>query len=169
MSMSGVAINPSCVDAFNKVKTCKIKCCLFKLSDDGKFIEPDEESQLKYSRNPGPESFESFTSMFPENKCRYGVYNVNLGCKGSDGIVSTREKMIFVTWAPDTAKIKDKMMIASSKDSLKKACVGIAHDMQFSDESDTQAGNWIDSIGSMTTMKIAGDIVKFEGRDTGDW
>jgi cofilin len=169
MAMSGVTIDPSCVAKYNEVKSCKSKCCIFMLSDDGKTIVPDEESMQKYSRKAKPDQFEQFTKNFPENKCRYGVYNVNLGCQGSDGITSTREKIIFVTWAPDSAKIKDKMMIASSKDSLKKACVGIAHDMQFSDEGDTEASNWIESIGSMTTMKIAGEIVEFEGRPAGDW
>jgi len=169
MSMSGVAIDPSCIEKYNEVKSCKKKCCIFRLSDDGKTIIPDEESMMKYSRKANPETFEAFRSNFPENKCRYGVYNVNLGCRGNDGITATREKIVFITWAPDSAKIKDKMMIASSKDSLKKACVGIAHDMQFSDEGDTEAANWIESIGSMTTMKIAGDIVEFEGRDSGDW
>jgi cofilin len=168
MSMSGVTIDQSCIDAFNKVKSCKTKCCLFKLSDDGKLIVPDDESMLKYTRNPNPETFEKFLSFFPENKCRYAVYNVSLGCM-QDNIKAMRDKLVFLTWAPDTAKIKDKMMIASSKDSLKKACVGIAHDMQFSDESDCAAENWISSIGSMTTMKIAGDIVEFEGRCANDW
>jgi len=168
MSMSGVTIDSSCIESYNKVKSCKAKCCVFQLSDDGKLIIPDNETLLKYSRNPVPESFEKFIGMFPENKCRYGVYNVSIGCS-QDGMKQMRDKLVFVTWAPDSAKIKDKMMIASSKDSLKKACVGIAHDMQFSDESDLNAGNWIDSIGSMTTMKIAGDIIEFEGREVSDW
>jgi len=169
MSMSGVAIDPSCIDAYNDVKSCKSKCCIFQLSDDGKTIIPDPESTQKYNRKAKPDQFDKFCQNFPENKCRYGVYNVNLGCQGGDGIVSVREKIVFVTWAPDSVKIKDEMMIASSKDSLKKACQGIAHDMQFSDESDIEAANWIESIGSMTTMKIAGEIVAFEGRDKADW
>lgn len=166
--MSGVTIDSSCVEAYQKVKTCKNKCCLFKLSDDGKFIVPDEDSLLKFSRKPNPETFEKFLQLFPENKCRYGVYNVSIGCS-CDGMTQVRDKLVFLTWAPDSAKIKDKMMIASSKESLKKACVGVAHDMQFSDESDICAGNWIDSIGSMTTMKIAGDITEFEGRCKDEW
>lgn len=168
MSMSGVTISPECISMYNLVKTCKIKCCVFRISDDGKQIIPDEESALKYSRNPTPDSFEKFREFFPENKCRYAVYNASVACS-QDGIKAAREKLVFITWAPDTARIKDKMLCASSKDSLKKACVGIAHDMQFSDEGDHEASNWIDSIGSMTTMKIAGDIIEFEGREVNAW
>jgi len=166
--MSGVTIDPSCIEIYNKVKTCKAKCAVFKISDDGQKIIPVDETVIKYSRNPKPEHFEQFINYFEDGKCCYAVYNVGVGCL-QDGMKQVREKIVFCTWAPDTAKIKSKMLISSSKDSLKKACVGIAHDMQFSDESDLQAANWIDSIGSMSTMKIAGDICEFEGREVGDW
>ena len=42
--MSGVAIDPSCIEKYNEVKSCKSKCCIFQLSDDGKTIVPDEAS-----------------------------------------------------------------------------------------------------------------------------
>ena len=44
MAMSGVAIDPSCIEKYNEVKSCKSKCCIFQLSDDGKTIVPDEAS-----------------------------------------------------------------------------------------------------------------------------
>lgn len=169
MSMSGVSIDPSCIDVYNKIKTCKTKCCLFKINDQGNKIIPVEESQLKYSRNPNPENFEKFTSLFSSKQCVYAVYNVSLACQSDSGLKTVREKIVFITWAPSSAKIKDKMLLASSSAALKKSCVGMAHDMQLGSESDLEAGEWVDSIGSMTTMKIAGEIVEFEGRSVGDW
>lgn len=32
--------------------------------------------------------------------------------------------MVFITWAPETANIKRKMLMASSKDAIKNALVG---------------------------------------------
>ena len=57
--------------------------------------------------------------MFPNDDVRYAVadfhYNIPEG---------PRTDMVFITWAPDGATIKKKMLIASSKDALKNALVG---------------------------------------------
>lgn len=168
--MSGVTINPDVVDEFLKVKGGKQKFSVFRISDDKKTIIIDDHEGGNFTKRKGsPESFESFRGALPEKQCRYGVYYAELACMGSDGIKGIREKLIFITWAPDNAGIRDKMLIASSKDSLKKAFVGINYDFQFSCEADTEANEWIDKIGGESTMKIAGEIVEFEGQATGDW
>jgi len=38
--------------------------------------------------------------------------------------------------SPETAKIKQKMLYASSKDALRKKLVGIAHEIQATDPSE---------------------------------
>lgn len=167
--MSGVTINGDVVDAFTKVKSGKAKFAVFRISDDKKTVIVDENSENEFKRGGSAAAFEQFREALPEKQCRYGVYYAELACKGSDGIKGIREKLIFVTWAPDNAGIRDKMLIASSKDSLKKAFIGINYDFQFSCEADTEAGEWIDKIGSESTMKIAGEIVEFEGQAVGDW
>jgi len=169
--MSGVTIDNACIDKYQTVKNGKSKYCLFKISDDEKtiIVDTSEDASAPYKRNPDPDDFEKFRSQLPSNKCRYGIYITQIACQGADGIKGYRDKIIFVTWAPDTARIKDKMMIASSKESIKKACVGIHYDFQFSCEGDSEATEWIDKIGEAATMKIAGDIVEFEGRQKSDW
>jgi len=169
MAMSGVTIDNSCIDAYTTVKNGKNKFCLFKISDDEKTICVDNDATAVYKRKADPDDFEKFRSHLIPNKCRYGIYITQIACQGSDGMKAYRDKIIFVTWAPDNARIKDKMMIASSKESIKKACVGIHYDFQFSCEQDSEATEWMDKIGEAATMKIAGDIVEFEGRPKGDW
>merc|ERR1711907_153045 len=46
------------------------------------------------------------------------------------------EKMFFVVWAPDTAPIREKMMTASTKDTVKKALEGINFEKQCTDRDE---------------------------------
>ena len=46
------------------------------------------------------------------------------------------QKIMFVLWSPEGAKVKDKMMTTGSKDALKKALVGIGQDFQATDASE---------------------------------
>eukprot|EP00831_Metopus_contortus_P021336 TRINITY_DN19522_c0_g1_i2.p2 TRINITY_DN19522_c0_g1~~TRINITY_DN19522_c0_g1_i2.p2 ORF type:complete len:100 (-),score=24.49 TRINITY_DN19522_c0_g1_i2:87-386(-) len=50
--------------------------------------------------------------------------------------VHGRSKIMFVVWAPDTAKVKSKMLYASSKDNLRKKFVGIGVEVQATDLSE---------------------------------
>ncbi|KAJ2038197.1 cofilin, partial [Coemansia sp. S2] len=70
----------------------------------------------------------TFVGKLPEQECRYAVYDFAYQKDGSD-----RNKILFYAWSPDTAKIKNKMVYASSKDSLRKSLVGIALDVQATD------------------------------------
>lgn len=52
-----------------------------------------------------------FTAKLPPKEGRYAVYD--LAYKTDDG--RPQNKLVFITWAPDEAPIKEKMMYASSK------------------------------------------------------
>jgi cofilin len=51
----------------------------------------------------------------------------------SDG---ARNKLVFVLWTPETAKIKAKMLYPATKDAMKKALVGIGAELQATDASE---------------------------------
>jgi hypothetical protein len=40
-------------------------------------------------------------------------------------MVFRKEKLLLMSWCPDTARIKKKMLYSSSFDALKKALVGV--------------------------------------------
>lgn len=168
-AMSGVEIQQNCVDAYNKVKAGKAKFAIMKISANEKQIELVEEAQAPYKQKADPADFEKFISYFQPNVCRYGVYITQIACQGGDGLKGYRDKVIFITWAPDTASIKQRMMISSSKEGLKKACLGHHYAFQFNDEGDCEASQWIDKLNDQANMKIVGDIVEFEGRVVADW
>ncbi|KAJ2083412.1 cofilin, partial [Coemansia sp. S142-1] len=151
---SGITVDDQCKSAFQELKvTHDYKFVLFKISDDNKSIivdttslgpyedlekvEPEEKDAKLAARKaakellaqkPELEIYETFVGKLPEQECRYAVYDFAYQKDGSD-----RNKILFYAWSPDTAKIKNKMVYASSKDSLRKSLVGIALDVQATD------------------------------------
>lgn len=170
MAMSGVEMKEECVDAYQAVKSNKLKCCAFRLSDDHKQIIKVEESQMKYhKRQTDPQQFKDFQQLFPADQCRYAVYHAILGLEGSDGIKSERDRIVFISWAPDTAKIKSKMLHSSSKDAIKKRFEGIGIEFQFSSQDELQACEWIGKFQELPNIKMAGTITEFEGLACKAW
>lgn len=70
--------------------------------------------------------------LLPETESRYAV--LDWGVKTDDG----REfsKLFFISWVPDNCKAKEKMLYASSKQSLRNALSGVHLDMQAADLDD---------------------------------
>ena len=68
-----------------------------------------------------------------ESECRYGLYDFEYEhqCQGTTE-VSKKQKLFLMSWCPDTARIKKKMLYSSSFDALKKALVGVHKYIQVS-------------------------------------
>lgn len=77
-------------------------------------------------------SYDDFIAELPPAECRYAIYDYEFEKEGA----GTRNKICFFTWSPDDAKIKPKMIYASSKDALRKSLVGIAVEVQGTDFSE---------------------------------
>jgi len=172
MAMSGVSVDDKCVSMWQLLKERKIKGCNFKLTKDMKKIVVEDESII--TRNPreeaNPQWFEQWTSMLPENECRYAIYDIEIGIDlGSGMSTGTRNKLVFVVWAPQTAKIKDKMVTASSKDALKKKFDGIQIEWQLNGSDECEASQLIESLSTSPDIKTSGKIKFFEGLPVGDW
>jgi cofilin len=76
-------------------------------------------------------TYEDFMKAMPAKECRYAVVNYEFTV--GEG---KREKIVFVNWAPDSAKVKPKMLFSSTKDSFKKQLVGAAIELQANDISE---------------------------------
>jgi len=167
MSMSGVKLASPCVDAYQQVKKDKLKYATFKLND--KKTEIVLEASEKYSKPVTPDAFEQFLSLLPDSECRYAVYHAIVTLEDDSGTKADRDKIVFISWAPDNASIKTKMLHSSSKDAIKKAFEGVAIEFQLSGEDEKQAPEWIDKIGTLPNVKLAGRVTSFEGRPVEDW
>ncbi|GAA5843091.1 hypothetical protein JCM3766R1_005234 [Sporobolomyces carnicolor] len=132
---SGVVVNDSCISAYQELKLGKkSKFVIFKLADNMKEIVVDKVSESS--------DYEEFISGLPETGCRWAVYDFEYE-KGTDG---KRNKICFYAWSPDNAKIKEKMVYASSKDALRRSLDGIATEIQGTDFSEVAYQEILDKV-----------------------
>eukprot|EP01097_Dermamoeba_algensis_P000448 TRINITY_DN1154_c0_g1_i4.p1 TRINITY_DN1154_c0_g1~~TRINITY_DN1154_c0_g1_i4.p1 ORF type:complete len:138 (-),score=18.95 TRINITY_DN1154_c0_g1_i4:158-571(-) len=122
---SGVAVDDNVVAQYQALKLGhQFRYITARLSDDLREIVLDKTST--------DNDYSNFVSELPSNDCRYAVYNFEYTAE--DG--GSRHKIIFFLWAPDTAKVKAKMIYTSSKDSIRKKLVGIGTEVQATDRSE---------------------------------
>jgi cofilin len=123
---SGVGVDDEVVQKFNDLKLKHShQYLVYKMSDDFKSIVVE-----KCGASGAP--YNEFKSSLPAQDCRYGVFDLSFELP--DG--GKRNKIVFILWAPETAKIKSKMLYTSSKAELKKKLVGIATEVQATDASE---------------------------------
>merc|ERR1712060_759801 len=75
------------------------------------------------------EVFEDFCKQFPEEEARYAVYDTPVIAKSG----AENNKLLFVMWNSDKAKVGNKMLYASSKDAIRKKLTGIENEYQATD------------------------------------
>ena len=110
--------------------------CVFFIKDE-KFITVEKLG----GRDASYEEFLTDLQAAGEGECRYGLYDfeyehqcqvrvgweldrliVNLSTQGTTES-SKKQKLFLMSWCPDSAKIKKKMLYASSFETLKKSLV----------------------------------------------
>ena len=77
-------------------------------------------------------TFEEFLALLPPNECRYAIYDMNFST--NDG--RPGNKLVMVSWAPDSSSVKSKMIYAGSKDALSRALVGVSVKVTATDMSE---------------------------------
>lgn len=136
---SGVGVHSECLDTFQTLKLRKnIKYIIFKLSADNKEIVVEKQSDSQ--------SYDDFINDLPSNSPRYAIYDFEFE-KGE----GKRNKICFYAWSPDEAKIKEKMLYASSKDALRRSLVGIATEIQGTDFSEVSYTEILDKVSRGTS------------------
>ncbi|KAI0789596.1 actin depolymerizing factor [Abortiporus biennis] len=122
---SGVGVSPECLEAFQDLKLGhKFKYIIYNLKSDNTEIIVQKKGDVS-------SSYDDFLADLPEDDIRWAVYDFEFEKDGGK-----RNKLVFVSWAPDNAKIKKKMVAASSRDALRRALVGIAVEIQGTDYSE---------------------------------
>jgi cofilin len=109
---------------FNEIKLGRVKA---------KFVIYVIQDGTIVTEKVGTEgSFEAFVDMLPPDDCRYAIYDMDFSTQdGRPG-----NKLVSISWAPDTAKIKSKMVYAGSKDALTRALVGVSTKVAATDRSE---------------------------------
>lgn len=127
---TGVVCEPDIPATFEDFKLQKgdfkgVEFITYKISDCKTKIVIDKTGEAG-------QSFDDFVACLPENDCRYAAVDVKFTT--SDGRATS--KLVFITWIPDTASVRPKMMYAASKKVLQNELVGIGIIINANDFSD---------------------------------
>eukprot|EP00274_Cyanoptyche_gloeocystis_P007471 CAMPEP_0196656216 /NCGR_PEP_ID=MMETSP1086-20130531/14045_1 /TAXON_ID=77921 /ORGANISM="Cyanoptyche gloeocystis , Strain SAG4.97" /LENGTH=139 /DNA_ID=CAMNT_0041988865 /DNA_START=77 /DNA_END=496 /DNA_ORIENTATION=+ len=134
---SGVKVADNCVSVFQDMKMkSSWKFIIYKISNDQSIIEI-ERSESKKSFQ-----YQDFVALLPAEDCRYCVYDFPY--KTKEG--AERNKIVFIAWAPDRAKIKTKMLYAASKDAFKKQLLGLAAELQATDLDELSEASILEKV-----------------------
>lgn len=77
-------------------------------------------------------SYDDFAASLPADECRYAVYDFDFVTAEN----CQKSKIIFIAWSPDTARVRSKMIYASSKDRFKRELDGIQVELQATDPTE---------------------------------
>ncbi len=122
---TGIKINDECITKFNSLKLDKsAKFLLFAMNE-----EATEVVLTKVGDKDA--SYQDFIEALPKDDCVYATIDFSFSHEGRD-----INKIIFVNWAPDSARVKRKMIYAGTKAVLKDKLVGISFEVQATDLSE---------------------------------
>ncbi|CAI0472153.1 unnamed protein product, partial [Linum tenue] len=115
---------------------CKLKFLELKAKRNHRFIvfKIDEKiQQVAVEKIGSPTStYQEFTNSLPANECRYAVFDFDFTTDEN----CQKSKIFFIAWAPDTSRVRSKMLYASSKDRFKRELDGIQVELQATDPSE---------------------------------
>ncbi|KAF3931104.1 Cofilin [Dactylellina cionopaga] len=126
--MASITVSQESVDAYLDLKQNKSRYILLRVSD--KLTEIVLEKTVPLSAGS---KYNDFLADLAWTECKFAVYNFEYDFEGSH-----RSKIVFFHWAPESSKVRDKMVYASSKDALKKALEGIEVEIQGTDKSEVE-------------------------------
>lgn len=127
---SGVAVRQEVQDRFSEIKLKhSYRYILFKLTDDLKEICVEKCADKGASYD---EFLKDMAAARSNGECRYAVYDAEYTTLNNQ----QRNKLVFFLWAPEDAKLKQKMVYTSSKDAIKKKVEGIAKEIQATDSDE---------------------------------
>lgn len=128
---SGVAVSAEAKTVYEEVKKDKkFRYIIYHIKDEKVIdVESTGPRNAKYS------DFLEHLQKF-KDECRYCVFDfpANVSVEGSgDKTSMSVDRLVLMTWCPESSKIKQKMLYSSSYDALKKALVGVYKYVQACD------------------------------------
>ncbi|GFP81636.1 actin-depolymerizing factor 2 [Phtheirospermum japonicum] len=113
---------------------CKLKFMELKTKRTHRFILfKIEEKQIIVEKLGEPtQTYEDFTACIPADECRYAVFDFDFMNKEN----VSKSRIFFIAWSPNTAKVRNKMIYASSMDRFKRELDGIQVELQATDPTE---------------------------------
>ncbi|XBJ07052.1 hypothetical protein VPH35_012629 [Triticum aestivum] len=123
---SGMAVDDECKLKFLELKAKRThRFIIYKIDDKKKMVVVEKvgEPALNY---------EDFAASLPTNECRYAIFDYDFVTEEN----CQKSKIFFVAWSPDTARVRSKMIYASSKERFKRELDGIQVELQATDPTE---------------------------------
>ena len=121
--MSGIGVSEDAINLYYLIRAkSTYKWALWQIDEKGTTVVIADVGDPT-------STYDQFLAALPEHDCRYGLFDYQY--TAPDGNVMN--KLVFLNWAPDTARVKAKMMYASTKDFFKGHLDGISAEFQASD------------------------------------
>ncbi|KAH9701140.1 actin-depolymerizing factor 4 [Citrus sinensis] len=115
---------------------CKLKFLELKAKRTYRFIvfkiEEKQKQVIVEKLGEPTQTYEDFAASLPAEECRYAVYDYDFVTAEN----CQKSRIFFIAWSPDTARVRSKMIYASSKDRFKRELDGIQVELQATDPSE---------------------------------
>ncbi|KAL4287825.1 hypothetical protein AHAS_Ahas19G0224900 [Arachis hypogaea] len=123
---SGMGVAEHSVSTFLELQRKKVhRYVIFKIDENKK--------EVVVEKTGGPaESYDDFTASLPENDCRYAVYDFDFVTAEN----CQKSKIFFIAWSPSVARIRPKMLYATSKDRFRRELKGVHYEIQATDPTE---------------------------------
>lgn len=141
---SGVTVADGVQKAFADVKaSMKYRYLIFHIKDEKEIdIEKYGERDSSY------DDFLAFLSSLGPQECRYCLYDFEYEHSFQGTSDTTKNKLFLMSWCPDTAKIKTKMLYSTSFSALKQALEGVGKYIQATDMSEASYESVLEKCSS---------------------
>ena len=125
---TGVEVDDEVSASFQKFKLgqapYKLRYFVYKIENKKKIVIDTSGDLTK--------TYDDFVADMPENDCRYGLIDVSF--ETDDGRPTS--KLVFISWNPDNASVRPKMLYSGSKEAIKSALVGVGIHINATDHSE---------------------------------
>ena len=123
---SGMAVDDECKLKFMELKTKRThRFIVYKIEEKQKQVVVEKVGEPA-------QSYDDFTACLPENECRYAVYDFDFMTPEN----VPKSRIFFIAWSPDTSRVRNKMIYASSKDHFRRQLDGIQIELQATDPTE---------------------------------
>ncbi|KAL3814845.1 hypothetical protein ACJIZ3_016113 [Penstemon smallii] len=125
-SASGIAVSDECKLRFLELKAKRNhRYIVFHIDDKAQQVMVEKVGNQS-------ETYEDFSNSLPANECRYAVFDYDFTTDEN----CHKSKIYFIAWSPEIARVRTKMLYASSKDRFKRELDGIQVELQATDPSE---------------------------------
>nr|ACJ84098.1 unknown [Medicago truncatula] len=115
---------------------CKLKFMELKAKRTHRFIvykiEEKQKQVIVEKLGEPAQGYEDFTACLPADECRYAVYDFEYLTEEN----VPKSRIFFIGWSPDTARVRSKMIYASTKERFKGELDGIQIELQATDPTE---------------------------------